>query len=303
MKIATWNVRTMMDNEKSEIPERRTAFIARELKRHKVDIAALQETRLPDEGQLTEDGGGYTFFWKGKPLAERRIHGVGFAIKTELVRKLDHLPVGVNERLMTLQLNLCNNRRATLISAYAPTLLADQHEKELFYGDLDLLLSQIPRSHKTMVLGDFNARVGCNHLVWKDVIGRNGVGKCNSNGEMLLTKCAEHNLTITNTLFRQKDRRKTSWRHPRSGHWHLIDFIIVRQVDQYDVHMTRSVEASDACWTDHRMILSHVNFKLQPKQRKLQKRKPTKYNLNLKLTSRQAWRTYLWTRLTGPGTT
>ena len=135
--------------------------------------------------------------------------------------------------------------RVIFISAYAPTLLADQHDKELFYGDLDLLLSQIPRSHKTMVLGDFNARVGCNHLVWKDVIGRNGVGKCNSNGEMLLTKCAEHNLTITNTLFRQKDRRKTSWRHPRSGHWHLIDFIIVLQVDQYDVHMTRSVEASD----------------------------------------------------------
>ena len=94
-----------MDNEKSERPERRTAFIARELKRHSVDIAALQETRLPDEGQLTEDGGGYTFFWKGTPLAERRIHGVGFAIKTELVRKLDHLPVGVNERLLTLQLS------------------------------------------------------------------------------------------------------------------------------------------------------------------------------------------------------
>ena len=81
------------------------AFIARELKRHNVVIAAIQETRLPDEGQLTEDGGGYTFFWKGKPLAERRIHGVGFAIKTELVRKLDHLPVGVNERLLTLQLS------------------------------------------------------------------------------------------------------------------------------------------------------------------------------------------------------
>ena len=219
-------------------------------------------------------------FGKVSHWRKKRIHWVGFAIKTELVRKLDHLPVGVNERLMTLQLNLCNNRRATLISAYAPTLLADQHEKELFYGDLDLLLSQIPRSHKTMVLGDFNARVGCNHLVWKDVIGRNRVGKCNSNGEVLLTKCAKHNLTITNTLFRQKDRRKISWRHARSGHWHLIDFIIVRQVDQYDVHMTRSVEASDACWTDHRMILSHVNFKLQPKQRKLQKRKPTKYNVN-----------------------
>ena len=159
-----------------------------------------------------------------------------------------------------------------------------------------------------MVLGDFNARVGCNHLVWKNVIGRNGVGKCNSNGEMLLTKCAEHNLTITNTLFRHKDRRKTSWRHPRSGHWHLIDFIIVRQVDQYDVHMTRSVEASDACWTDHRMIIIHVNFKLQPKQRKIQKRKPTKYNVNSlsQPEIREKFQTDLedlpWRPLTRPGT-
>ena len=159
-----------------------------------------------------------------------------------------------------------------------------------------------------MVLGDFNARVGCNHLVWKNVIGRNGVGKCNCNGEMLLTKCAEHNLTITNTLFRQKDRRKRDWRHPLSAHWHLRDFIIVRQVDQYDVHMTRSVEASDACWTDHRMIIIHVNFKLQPKQRKIQKRKPTKYNVNSlsQPEIREKFQTDLedlpWRPLTRPGT-
>lgn len=57
-----------------------------------------EETRLPEEGQLTEDGRGYTFFWMGKPTAEKRIYGVGFAIKTEIVRKLDKLPVGVNEQ-------------------------------------------------------------------------------------------------------------------------------------------------------------------------------------------------------------
>ena len=152
---------------------------------------------------------------------------MGFAIKTEIMRNLNHLPVGVNERLMTLQLNLGDNRKATLVSAYAPTLLADQHDKEVFYSDLDVLLSRVPQRNKLVLLGDFNARVGKEHLVWKKVIGKDGTGKANSNGEMLLTKCAEHNLTVTNTLFRQKDRLKTSWRHPRSGHWHLIDFIIV----------------------------------------------------------------------------
>ena len=46
-----------------------------------MDIAALQETRLTDEGQLIEIGRSYTFFWKGKASTEQRIHGVGFAIK------------------------------------------------------------------------------------------------------------------------------------------------------------------------------------------------------------------------------
>ena len=79
-----WNVRTLLDNPNSDHPERRTAIISRELARYDIDIAALSETRRADEGQLKEEGGGYTFFWKGKPSGERRIHGVGFAIKNRI---------------------------------------------------------------------------------------------------------------------------------------------------------------------------------------------------------------------------
>jgi len=46
-------------------PPRRTALIAAELNRYKIDIAALSETRLAEEGSLSEVGEGYTFFWKG----------------------------------------------------------------------------------------------------------------------------------------------------------------------------------------------------------------------------------------------
>ena len=46
--------------------------MAQELKRYKIDIAGLSETRLADEGSLKEEGGGYAFFWKGKPQDEDR---------------------------------------------------------------------------------------------------------------------------------------------------------------------------------------------------------------------------------------
>ena len=48
--------------KKAKRPERRTALIARELKRYNIPIVALSETRFADEGDLTEREAGYTFF-------------------------------------------------------------------------------------------------------------------------------------------------------------------------------------------------------------------------------------------------
>eukprot|EP00795_Rhopilema_esculentum_P009596 gene9596-17354_t len=72
--LASWNVRTLLNSitTKSERPERRTALVTRELARYGVDIAALTETHFADKGQLTEIGGGYTFFWSGRSIDERR---------------------------------------------------------------------------------------------------------------------------------------------------------------------------------------------------------------------------------------
>ncbi|PFX16641.1 Craniofacial development protein 2 [Stylophora pistillata] len=276
--FGTWNVRTLMDTENSERPERRTAFVAREFRQYNIDIAALQETRRA-EGELTEKGAGYTFFWKGKEENEQRIHGVGSAVKNELIRNLEELPVGVSERLMTLRLKLKSNQQATVISAYAPTLQAETEDKEILYSTLDSVSTQIPSNHKIILLGDFNARVGRDHSVWENVIGKEGVGNANSNAIQLLTKCAEHQLVITNTLFRQKNRNKTSWRHPRSRHWHIIDYFIVHCCDRKDVLITKTMTSSDECRTDHKLMRSSLSFVIRIKQRMTPKRQRPKYNL------------------------
>ena len=53
MKFGSWNIRILMDNPKADRPERRTALVARELARYRVDIAALSEPCRANEGQLT----------------------------------------------------------------------------------------------------------------------------------------------------------------------------------------------------------------------------------------------------------
>ena len=179
--------------------------------RYDIQIAALSETRFADAGEIKEVGAGYTFFWSGRKSEERREAGVGFAIKTELVGKLSGLPKGINDRLMTLRLPLSGNKHATIVSAYAPTMTNPDEVKDKFYDDLDNVISATPRTDKLILLGDFNARVGTDHQTWEGVIGPEGVGKCNSNGLLLLRKCAEHDLLITITVFRLPNRNKTSW--------------------------------------------------------------------------------------------
>ena len=78
------------------------ALVARELARLDIDIAAFSEVRFAEQGSLLEDGAGYTLFWSGKNKDERRLSGVGFMIKTSIARKLQNLPVGHSDRIMSL---------------------------------------------------------------------------------------------------------------------------------------------------------------------------------------------------------
>ncbi|XP_064115187.1 uncharacterized protein LOC135221312 [Macrobrachium nipponense] len=181
---------------------------------------------------------------------------------------------------MTLRLNLEGNKHATVISAYAPTLLAEDQTKELFYAALDTVLTAIPNEDKVILLGNFNARVGRDSDIWRGTIGKEGVGKINAKGTLLLSKCIEHDLVVTNTLFRQKNKLKTTWQHPRSKHWHLLDYIIVRSHDRKDVLLTRSVTGSEDCWTDHRPVYSCIRMKILTKKRNARALKRLKFNVD-----------------------
>ena len=158
----------MQDSE--DRPQRRSALVARELARLDIDIAALSEVRFADQGSLGEDGAGYALFWSGKKKNERRLSGVGFMIKTSIIGKLQNLPVGHSDRIMSLTLKIQDNKFATVLSVYAPTLQAETGVKEAFYRDLRNLLQQVDSKGKFLTLGDFNARVGLDFELWKGVV-------------------------------------------------------------------------------------------------------------------------------------
>ena len=138
---------------------------------------------------------------------------MGFAIKKVIVTKLTEMPWPVSDIIMTIRLPLSKDNFATIISVYAPTMTNPDENKEAFYNQMASVRSGILRTYKLLLIGDFNAWIGIENDKWPLVMGKHGFGKCNSNGEFLLALCSEFELIVTNTIFKQKDVRKTPWIH------------------------------------------------------------------------------------------
>ncbi|KAK2167642.1 hypothetical protein NP493_1270g00011 [Ridgeia piscesae] len=123
------------------------------------------------------------------------------------------MPRTVSDRIKMMRLPLSKDNFATIISVCAPTMTNPDENKEAFYNQLASALSGIPRTDKVLLIGEFNARIRSDNNKWSLVMGKHGIGKCNSSGELLLDLCSEFEQTVTNT---------------RPRHWHMIDFIFTR---------------------------------------------------------------------------
>ena len=163
--LDAWNIRTLQDKINNKRPERRTALVCKELARFNIDVAALSDTRLAEEGNLRESGSQYTIFWKRKGAEQQRIHGGGFTIRSQFVDQHNLFPVSMSDRIITLRLPLLDKNFLTIISVYAPTLTSADEHKASFYSPL--YRPDRSKIRQACCVGDFNARVGKDHQLWK----------------------------------------------------------------------------------------------------------------------------------------
>ena len=242
-----------------------------ELSKYNIDIAALCETRFSESGSLNNlklsSGVANLKEKEGRPEW-------ALLSKKDIVTKLTEMPQPVSGRIMTITLPLSKDK-ATVISVYAPTM-TDPENKEALYNQLASVPSGIPRTDKLLLTGNFNERKRRENDKWPLVKGKHGIGKCNSNDELLLALCSEFELRVTNTMFKQKDELKTTWMHPHSRN-RFLDVIITRCRDKMDIHSTRAMRRANR-WTDHQMLRSKVAFRIRQKHNRQGTSKPIKLN-------------------------
>ena len=180
--------------------DRKINYLVRELKRFRMDVVCVSETKWFGEDIYEVDGFTVLHSGRGVPQSGDAIqHGEGVAIVLDPFianawKDSGSVWSAVSSRIVSARLRLCLRDslklNVTIISVYAPTHQAPAELRDQFYDDLQAVISLAPADDLLLVMGDFNARVGCGDETdssWLGVRGRYGVGQMNENGEYLAT--------------------------------------------------------------------------------------------------------------------
>jgi hypothetical protein len=112
---------------------------------------------------------------------ERRIYGVGFAVRNSVLLSVEPPSQGT-ERILSLRL-ITSLGPTHILNVYAPTHFFTAETKDAFYEDLETRIREIPDKENLFLHG-------ADHTSWPRCIGHFGVGKLNENGQRLLELCS-----------------------------------------------------------------------------------------------------------------
>ncbi|VDP33339.1 unnamed protein product [Schistosoma margrebowiei] len=98
-----------------------------------------------------------------------------------------------------------------VIQYYAPTNDYNEDAKDQFYNRLQSIIEKCPTKDLTILMGDFNAKVRMNNTGYENIMGRQGLGERNKNGERFANLCAFNKQVIVGTIFPHKRIHKTTW--------------------------------------------------------------------------------------------
>ena len=248
-KIGTWNVRTMYEASKP-------AQVLAEMQRFKIDLLGVSEARWTGQGEQRMPDG-ETILYSGRSDG-KHYQGVAL-ILTGKTRKslIDWKPL--NARLMCARFR-GRHANVSIIQCYAPTNEDKDNEKEDFYQQLQLLKDKCPRHDITIVMGDLNAKVGSDNTNLQHVMGKEGLGEMNNNGQLLTDFCNVNQLVIGGTVFPHKNIHKWTWKSPQ-GHQNQIDHMIICKKWRSclkDVRVKRSADVA----SDHHLLVASVRTTL-----------------------------------------
>ena len=113
-----------------------------------------------------------------------------------------------------------------------------------------------------IVTGDFNAKIGKDNTGRERIMGKEGSGTMNENGEMFVDFCVFNNLVIGGSVFQHKDIHKGTWVSPDHPTVNQIDHITIDKKFRRSLQDTRVRRGADVA-SDHHLLVGQVRLKLK----------------------------------------
>lgn len=117
--------------------------------------------------------------------------------------------------MATLRIQLSKMETLQVIQVYSPMSQYRDEGKDEFYEEVTKLKEEI-KDYYTIVMGDFNAKVGIKEGNRETSMGHGGTGQRNERGDRLIEFAELDKLRITNTFFKKSnlETQKRNRLHP-----------------------------------------------------------------------------------------
>ena len=250
-RLATWNIRTMYETGK-------TLQVAREMKRYKIGVLGLSETRWLQSGQLRLSLGEQLLCSGHIEEGAPHIDGVALMLAPEALIGWEP----VTSRIITAKFTTKKKDiRLNIIQCYAPTNDAKEKKKDDFYQQLQAVVDRSGAKDITILMGDFNAKIGMDNTGYEDIMGTHGLGQMNENGERFADLCTLNQLVIGGSIFPHKRIHKATWISPNHVTENQIHHICISpkfRRSWQDVRVMRSFDMS----SEH-LLMTTVRLRLK----------------------------------------
>jgi hypothetical protein len=142
----------------------------------------------------------------------------------------------------------------------------------------------------TILLGDFNAKVGRENI-FKPTIGNESLYEINNdNGVGVVNFATSKNLGVESTMFPHRKIHKYTWNSPEGNTHNQIDHVLIDTRRHSNILDVRPFRGAD-CDTDHYLVVAKVTERLAASKRAAQKIDKETFNLK-KLNDRDVKEQY-----------
>jgi endonuclease/exonuclease/phosphatase family metal-dependent hydrolase len=248
IRLGTWNVRTML-------PPGKMSETAREMRRYKIEILAIQETRWSGKGKI--DKTNYTLYYAGEKKQGK--NGTAFLVGGGIRNKIMQYEA-VDGRISWIRIE---NKQAniTIINAYAPTENSKEEEKTKFYDKLEKVCEKVKRNDILMIVGDFNAKIGKEERN-EGVAGKETIhDTTNDNGAKICDLAAATNTFIVSTQYRHKREHKITWMIPGGTEGNQIDHMLISKKWKRIIQDVRTYRGANVD-SDHLLVVAKMRAKV-----------------------------------------